>query len=221
LAHHLIDEIEAESDDVIHMSHYLFGPLHHPYTAYLLDRINKTVYTPLAHVNRRHEHGSVEYYPVTSYSGLLDIERSEALPLTMSMAIKQESEIVEFVVDLSTDEEDIQVPLRLMVVIVEREVVGQGPGYDQRNYGNDDPDHPYYQQGEWIEGFVHTNVIRHVITPFDGELIDLTDGEARWQGSIPMDSLNAGTNAYSIIAFASRDEDRVMPILNTTIENLP
>lgn len=51
---------------------------------------------------------------------------------------------------------------RVNLYLVEDSVVGTGRGYDQTNYGNTDPTHPYYGAGNPIIGFVHDNVLRAV-----------------------------------------------------------
>ena len=86
LSHHRVEEIEEEFEDVTHISHYLFGPLHHPYTDYLIEKINKTAYTPLGHINRRHEQGSVVYYPVNMYRALVIDEQNEGTPVELDLS---------------------------------------------------------------------------------------------------------------------------------------
>lgn len=104
--------------------------------------------------------------------------------------------------------------LMLTVVLVEKVVTGIGPGYDQRNYGNLDPDHPYYGQGNTIQGFEHTNVIRHLLTAYEGDAIDVSDMSATWNGSISLTDLAESPSAYRVLAFVSESSDIVMPIIN-------
>ncbi len=54
--------------------------------------------------------------------------------------------------------------LRLSVFAVENIVLGSGPGYDQSNYDNNNPDSPLYQQGNPITNYQHLNVTRAVIS---------------------------------------------------------
>jgi hypothetical protein len=52
--------------------------------------------------------------------------------------------------------------LRLNLYLVEDNVTGIGKGYDQKNYFNGTPGHPYYQKGDSICGYVHERVVRAV-----------------------------------------------------------
>ncbi|MFT5779579.1 MAG: hypothetical protein ACI837_002538 [Crocinitomicaceae bacterium] len=45
-------------------------------------------------------------------------------------------------------------------MIVEKEVTVTGTGYDQTNFDNMTPGHPYEGAGSPIVGFVHKNVLR-------------------------------------------------------------
>lgn len=53
--------------------------------------------------------------------------------------------------------------LRLNLWIVEDGVTGSGPGYDQANYYNTDPTHPYFGAGDPIVGFVHDRTLRAML----------------------------------------------------------
>jgi hypothetical protein len=52
--------------------------------------------------------------------------------------------------------------LRLNIFLVEDSVVGYGKGYDQKNYFNGTPGHPYYKKGDSIYGYVHHRVVRSI-----------------------------------------------------------
>ena len=220
LAHHEVEEIEANYNNVTHMSHDLFGPLSHPYTSYLMDKINKTVYTPLLHVSRRHEDGSVVCYPVNMTRGIVDLVRRDSTAVSLSIETMTQESDMQIEVKVLTDAQDLQKELALTVILVEKEVVGEGSGYDQRNYGNDDEDHPYYQQGDWIQGFKHTNVIRYVLTPNEGELIDLESGSFDWTTTVSLSELDQSPEAYRVIAFVNENSDIVEPILNAAVAEL-
>ncbi|NQV52903.1 MAG: Omp28-related outer membrane protein [Flavobacteriales bacterium] len=215
LAHHEIEVLEEESEKVTHMSHYIYGPLYHPYTKYLLDKINKTVYTPLGHVDRRHEDGSVVYYPVNMFKGILgmEIEESTGIDLTVKRANAENS--IELEIEVTTQSQSLKEDMMITVVLIEKEVTGMGNGYDQRNYGNSDPDHPYFERGDWIEGFVHTHVIRDVYTAFEGDALNLSTGTDNWSYTIQHSELEKDASAYAVIAFVNRPGDAIQPILNT------
>lgn len=220
LAHHQIESLESEFDNVTHMSHYLFGPLYHPYSKYLMDKIDKTVYTPLGHVDRRHEDGSVVYYPVNMFRGIYGQEIDESTGIGLAILRTQTTTEVEVTLQVTTESESLKAPMMVTVVLVEKEVTGVGNGYDQRNYGNDDPEHPYYQRGDWIEGFVHTQVIRDVWTAYEGDALDLTEGQATWTYSVNPTELDQDLSDYVIIAFVNRPGDEIQPILNAIQANL-
>lgn len=52
--------------------------------------------------------------------------------------------------------------LRLNLFLYEDSVVGFGNGYDQTNYFNSTPGHPFYNAGDPIVGYVHHHVMRKV-----------------------------------------------------------
>ncbi len=45
-------------------------------------------------------------------------------------------------------------------LVLEDPVVGEGPGYDQANFSDGDPDHPYGDAGDPIVGFEHRYIVR-------------------------------------------------------------
>ena len=118
----------------------------------------------------------------------------------MTLSIESRTQTADFDLD----------EIKLVVILVEDEVTGFGPEYDQRNYGNDDPDHPYYQQGNYIEGFVHTNVIREVLTDFSGDLVDVSEGQPNWTTDIELDN----PENFSLVVFATENLSDFPPILN-------
>jgi len=214
LGHHEIDLIEDSLENVTHMSHYLYGPLYHDYSSYLMEKINKTIYTPIGHVNRRHEEGSVVYYPINSFSGLVGNEISESTNVGLEVTSNQSETHLELNIEVFSEEELSSPNLMLTVILVEKSVTGIGPGYDQRNYGNSDPDHPYFGQGNNIQGFEHTNVIRHVLSAYEGDAIDVSEMITTWNESISLTELTESPTAYRVSAFVSESSDIVMPIIN-------
>ncbi len=221
LGHHEIEQIEDSLDNVTHMSHYLFGPLYHDYTSYLMERINKTIYTPIGHVNRRHEGGSVVYYPITSFKGLVGNEINESTNVGLEIASNITESDLSISVDVFSEALLSNPNLMISLILVEKSVVGMGTGYDQRNYGNTDPNHPYYGQGSSIQGFEHTNVIRHVLSAYEGDGIDLSSLASNWTGNIALSELEKQPQAYRVIAFVSESSDIVMPIINAATHDIP
>jgi len=171
-------------------------------------------------VSRRHEDGSVVYYPVNMTRGIVDLVRRDSTAVSLSIETMTQESDMQIEVKVLTDAQDLQKELALTVILVEKEVVGEGSGYDQRNYGNDDEDHPYYQQGDWIQGFKHTNVIRYVLTPNEGELIDLESGSFDWTTTVSLSELDQSPEAYRVIAFVNENSDIVEPILNAAVAEL-
>jgi len=90
--------------------------------------------------------------------------------------------------------------LRLNLWVVEDGVTGSGPGFDQTNYYNTDPTHPYYGAGDPIVGFVHDRTLR--------AMLGGTWGTA---GIIPP-SVGDGdvfTHQYNFVVPAEYDETRI------------
>ena len=215
LMHHEVKSIEDSLSGVIHMNHYLFGPLHHPFTTYMMEDVNKTVYTPLAHVNRNFEEGSMVYYPVPM---VVDLTRSQ-LESEANYGIHIEAKDDDgklVIVSITPRDETYYGSKRLHVFIVEKSISEIGPGYDQRNYGNDDPSHPYFRQGNYIEGFEHTKVIREVLTSFGGDTIEIKDlQENTLQFKLSREGeVQSRPEDYAIIVGISEHGERLQPFLN-------
>lgn len=221
LMHHEVEQLAINNEQVLYMNHYTMGPLFHPYTRYQLNDVNKTVYTPLAHVNRKFEEGSMVYYPL----GMITDLTIEALSEAARYAIEIETSTPQndpgvTVSILARSEEDLGTFL-LHVFLVEKEVTGLGPGYDQRNYGNDTPSHPYFGMGNWIEGFQHTNVIRDVLTPYSGLELELKDLDVFTQSLGLNDSVFEGKalSDFAIIAAISNKGQKLQPLLNVNYKS--
>lgn len=90
--------------------------------------------------------------------------------------------------------------LRFNLWVVEDGVTGSGPGYDQANFYDTDPTHPYYGAGNPIIGFVHDRTLRAML-----------GGTWGTEGIIPP-SVSDGeifTHQYSFVLPAGFDESRV------------
>lgn len=89
---------------------------------------------------------------------------------------------------------------RVNLWVVEDGVTGSGSGYDQWNYYDTDPTHPYYGAGNPIIGFVHDRTLR--------AMIGGTWGTA---GIIPptVEDGDVYTHGYSIVLPAEYDETRI------------
>jgi hypothetical protein len=205
---------DSVGDDLIYMSHYLFGPLNHSHTDYLLEKINKTYFTPLAFINRAENGEGTVFFQ--TYAWKDEIKASLALEASLGIAINStlsnEKAQVSIVLNKSGFESETN---RLHVFVVEKVVVGEGKEYDQKNYGNEDPDHPYYGQGEFIKGFEHKNIIRQRLTDFDGDQITWVENEAKADFATDfMSASGKSSSDYSIIAFVADGE---VPISGTII----
>ena len=92
----------------------------------------------------------------------------------------------------------------LTVLLVEDVVDQTGTGYDQRNAYNGAAGHPYYQKGDPVVGYEHTNVVRNVLTSALGD--ELTDEHVKagalssFEFSVDASGLGADLD---IIAFIS------------------
>ena len=217
IAHHNLDVIEDSLSDVFHMSHYIHGPLHHYYTDHFINKINKTVYTPVAHIQRKDEGEGTVYYMVDRLEEMLEGERLSDAPIGLTGETSSDGTMLNVEIELSAIDKFSNASFRLQVFVVEKVVTGQGSGYDQRNYGDNDPDHPYYGQGEYIVGFEHTNVIRHVLSDYDGDMVDLDGTSGMWSQSIDLSELSESLEAYSIIAFITDEDDSVTPVINSML----
>lgn len=213
LAHHEIEKLEVENDDVIHITHYLFGPLHHDYTNYVIEKVDKTLYTPLSFIQRLNGDAGVVYFGMDRLREMVDGLETEETTLGLNIESNLVGQDLTLEVAIETNDAELNV-IGLTVLIVEDLVTGIGPGYDQRNYGNEDENHPYYDQGEYIEGFEHTNVIRHVVSAYDGDEVMIIEGSATWSVQFDTDNFKSEVSDYSVIAFATKSANVGSPILN-------
>lgn len=60
----------------------------------------------------------------------------------------------------ATFEQAVSTEVRFNVYVIEDEVTGSGPGWDQANYYNNEPGHPFYQKGNPIKNYKHMQVVR-------------------------------------------------------------
>lgn len=221
LMHHQVEQLAENNEQVIYMNHYTMGPLFHPYTRYQLNDVNKTVYTPLAHVNRKFEEGSMVYYPLSMVSDLTNQALSDVAryAIAIETTVPQNEELITVSL-LAQSEEDLGT-LLLHVFLIEKEVTGLGTGYDQRNYGNDTPGHPYFGMGNWIEGFKHTNVIRGVLTPYAGLELELNSMDVHTESLVLNDSIFEGKakSDFAIIAAISNKGQKLQPLLNANYKS--
>jgi hypothetical protein len=97
----------------------------------------------------------------------------------------------------------VQADLRFNVWIVEDGVTGSGSGFDQVNYYNSTPGHPYYGAGDPIIGFVHDRTLRAML-----------GGTWGTSGIIPS-TVSDGevyTHDYTFVLPAEYDETRISMI---------
>ncbi len=93
--------------------------------------------------------------------------------------------------------------LRLTVYLIEDNVIGDGYGYDQSNYYNQDPNSPFYELGNPIVGYEHNHTLRAILSEPMGDIINSTLIESGvdliTEYSIDISSFNKGK--LSIVAF--------------------
>ena len=217
IAHHEIESIELQNDQVIHLTHYLYGPLNHEYTNYIIDQVNKTLYTPLSFIQRDNGASGVVYYAIDRLFEIIEGELKTEVALGLSVETSRVDQDVTLEITLNSNDMLSNESVALTVLVVENTVVGIGSGFDQRNYGHTDENHPYFNQGEYIKEFEHTNVIRHVMSAFDGDVVEFNGTTAAWTGSFKIDILPNELEAYSVIAFASESAKVGSPILNAAL----
>jgi len=94
---------------------------------------------------------------------------------------------------------------RLTVYLIEDGVTGSGYGYDQRNYYNTDPESPFYNLGDPIEGYEHNHTLRAVLSESLGNAISssslVSGGEHIETYTVDLSSYNKKN--LSIVAFVT------------------
>ena len=121
--------------------------------------------------------------------------------------------------------------LYLTVYLLENQVSGVGPMYDQVNFFNGDANHPFYNTGSPIQGFKHNNVLREVLTTGAGELINpgrlITGGMDLKKYFVDISGYNINKSANSsnkltVVAFihrigATADDQQVLNVQSCQI----
>jgi len=90
----------------------------------------------------------------------------------------------------------------LNVYIIEDDVQGEGYGYDQRNYYNDDAESSFYQLGDPIINYKHNQTLRKVLTNTYG--IPFTSSSSpgtEFIDNFKEDITNFNKNKLSVVAF--------------------
>ncbi|MDP4935720.1 MAG: Omp28-related outer membrane protein [Salibacteraceae bacterium] len=205
---------DSLGDDLIYMSHYLFGPLNHVHTDYLLEKINKTYFTPLAFIDRAENGEGTVFFQTFAWED--EIKAGLMTAATIGIEIKSIVSDNKAQISIVLKNEGLESETnRLHVFLIEKIVVGEGKDYDQKNYGNEDPDHPYYGRGEFIEGFEHKNIIRERISAADGNKITWVEGEAKADFALSfIPASGKFASDYSLVAFVADGE---VPISGTII----
>ena len=94
---------------------------------------------------------------------------------------------------------------RITVYLIEDGVTGSGYGYDQRNYYNTDPESPFYNLGDPIEGYEHNHTLRAVLSESLGNAISssslVSGGEHIETYTVDLSSYNKKN--LSIVAFVT------------------
>lgn len=197
---------DSLGDDLIYMSHYLFGPLNHSHTDYLLEKINKTYFTPLAFINRANSGEGTVFFQTYAWEDEIKagLMAAASVGIEINSIVREGEAQISIVLKNEGLESETN---RLHVLLIEKVVVGEGKDYDQKNYGNEDTDHPYYGRGEFIEGFEHKNIIRERISAADGNKITWVEGEEK--ADFVLNFIPAGgkfASDYSIVAFVADGE---------------
>ena len=90
----------------------------------------------------------------------------------------------------------------LNVYIIEDGVRGEGYGYDQRNYYNDDPESSFYQSGDPILNYEHNHTLRMVLTSTYGTIFNATSTpEIEFIEYFKADISPFNKNKLSVVAF--------------------
>lgn len=197
---------DSLGEDLIYMSHYLFGPLNHSHTDYLLEKINKTYFTPLAFINRAENGEGTVFFQTYAWKDQINSSLSNGADLGIGINSSFTNNQAQISISLKSSTVDFELS-RLHVFLVEKIVVGEGKDYDQKNYGHEDPDHPYYGRGEFIKGFEHKNIIRQRLSAADGDYIAWAGDQAIASFDLSYALANGKSSSdYSIVVFVADGE---------------
>ena len=90
----------------------------------------------------------------------------------------------------------------LNVYIIEDDVQGEGYGYDQRNYYNDDAESSFYQLGDPIINYKHNQTLRKVLTNTYGIPFTASSSPGiEYIDNFKEDITNFNKNKLSVVAF--------------------
>ena len=90
----------------------------------------------------------------------------------------------------------------LNVYIIEDDVQGEGYGYDQRNYYNDDAESSFYQLGDPIINYKHNQTLRKVLTNTYGSPFTASSSPGiEYIDNFKEDITNFNKNKLSVVAF--------------------
>ena len=90
----------------------------------------------------------------------------------------------------------------LNVYIIEDDVQGEGYGYDQRNYYNDDAESSFYQLGDPIINYKHNQTLRKVLTNTYGSPVTASSSPGiEYIDNFKEDITNFNKNKLSVVAF--------------------
>lgn len=203
-AQYLIGQLQDSlGTRVINVSHYLFGPMMHAHSDYVMTQVNKPRSTAQAYINRLENGSGTEMYTTNNWENQVKTILAEPASIGIAMSTAHDGNTTKVTLalkalDLTTQND------KLHVFLVEKVVVGSGSDYDQRNYGNDNPDDPYYGRGDYIEGFQHRNILRAVLTGNNGVAVEWRGDEASFDFTQDF-ALSAGKTIqdYQIIAFVT------------------
>lgn len=203
-AQYLIGQLQDSlGTRVINVSHYLFGPMMHAHSDYLMTQVNKPRSTPQAYINRFENGSGTEMYTTNNWENQVKTTLAEPATIGIAMSTAHDGKTAKVTLalkalDLTTQND------KLHVFLVEKVVVGSGSDYDQRNYGNDNPNDPYYGRGDYIEGFQHRNILRAVFTGNDGKAIEWRGDEATFELAKDFAFASGKTiEDYQIVAFVA------------------
>lgn len=207
LAQYELNQLNQEfGDDLVYVSHYLFGALNHGHTQYLLSKIDKTYFTPLSLINRKENGEGTVFFQLYAWKDEIAAGLSSTPEVGIALNSVYENERVELEVEIMTSNNELE-DARLHVYLLEKSVTGEGPDYDQKNYGHDDPESPYYNQGEFIEDFEHKNILRDRVTSPDGELISWQDARDKFSFNFDFQLADSKSMAdYLVVAFVATGE---------------
>ena len=157
---------ETFLDDIIGIFIHKEGPMSYPNYSTSANYY----YLPQIHLDRFHDHVSLKHDHIKTYIGA----RTEtSVPLDISIETSGSGQDISLSIETSFYTPLVDNDLRLSVVLLEQEVQGPSPAYDQANiYGTNNANHPYwslFSNPIPASQIKYNDVARAILGTYEGE----------------------------------------------------